>query len=243
MHIDILTLFPEMFESALNFSLLKKAQEKSLVKINIINIRDFTIDKHKTADDEPYGGGAGMVIKAEPLLEAIKKAKDQAKAKAQVILLSPAGEKLNQEKVKELAKEKHLVLICGHYEGIDQRIRDKYVDQEISIGDYVLTGGELPALVIIDAVCRLIPGTVKEKESVVNDSFYQGLLDYPSYTRPDDLDGQKVPEILKSGNHKEISRWRRKEALKKTLFQRPDLLAQADLNEEDCQLIEEVILE
>ncbi|OGC03553.1 tRNA (guanosine(37)-N1)-methyltransferase TrmD [candidate division WOR-1 bacterium RIFOXYA12_FULL_43_27] len=245
MKIDLLTLFPEMFVSPLQFSLLKKAQEKKLVEINIVNIRDFTLDKHKTADDSPFGGGSGMVMKAEPLIMALGSSLPAGKAgvKGQVILMTPSGKKIDQETAKRLAREKHLTIICGHYEGVDQRFVDKYVDEELSIGDYVLTGGELPALVLIDAVCRLIPGVVKEADSIVNDSFYNGLLDYPSYTRPEEFEGIKIPEVLKSGNHREIARWRRKEALKRTLLNRPELLASAGLKEEDKKLLEELILE
>lgn len=239
MRIDVLTLFPEMFESPLNFSLIKRALEKSLVKINIVNLRNFTSDKHKTADDKPFGGGAGMVLKPEPIAKALSQVTSH---KSQVILLCPTGKLLTQQRVKELAKEEHLIILCGHYEGIDERIREKYVDLEISIGDYVLTGGELPGLVLIDAVLRLIPGMVKEKDSLVNDSFYKGLLDYPSYTRPEEFEDMSVPLALKSGNHKEIERWRRKESLKKTLFERSGLLASDILLEEDKKLLEEVIL-
>jgi len=238
MKIDILTLFPEMFEGSLSFSLLKKAQEKKLVEINLTNIRDFSADKHKMVDDTAFGGGAGMVMKPDPIVRAIG-----SRGKGQVILMTPSGKKLDQEMAKRLSKEKHLIIICGHYEGIDQRVRDKYVDEEISIGDYVLTGGELPALVLVDTVCRLVPGVVKEKDSLVNDSFYSGLLDHPSYTRPEEFEGSIVPEVLKSGNHKDIERWRRKESLKKTLFERPDLLASAKIEIGDKKLLEEIILE
>ncbi len=227
-----------MFEGSLSFSLLKKAQEKKLVEINLTNIRDFSADKHKMVDDTAFGGGAGMVMKPDPIVRAIG-----SRGKGQVILMTPSGKKLDQEMAKRLSKEKHLIIICGHYEGIDQRVRDKYVDEEISIGDYVLTGGELPALVLVDTVCRLVPGVVKEKDSLVNDSFYSGLLDHPSYTRPEEFEGSIVPEVLKSGNHKDIERWRRKESLKKTLFERPDLLASAKIEIGDKKLLEEIILE
>lgn len=229
-----------MFNGALNFSLIKKAQEKGLVEINLTNIRDFSSDKHKTVDDTVYGGGSGMVLKAEPLTAAIKKSKLK---NPKIIFMTPSGKRLDQETAKRLSKEKELIVICGHYEGIDQRVRDKYVDEEISIGDYVLTGGELPALVLVDTICRLVPGVVKEKDSLVNDSFYNGLLDHPSYTRPDDFEGDLVPDVLKSGNHKEIERWRRKESLKKTLFVRPDLLESLKLEKEDKNLLQEIILE
>lgn len=218
-------------------SLIKKARDKGLLNINLVDIRDFTADKHKTADDTPYGGGPGMVMKPEPLTKAIKKVMGP---RSKVILLCPTGTTLDQEKAKALANEEHLILICGHYEGIDERIRNKYVQEEISIGDYVLTGGEIPAMVIIDCISRLIPGVVKEDESVRRDSFYEGLLDYPSYTRPEEFEGEKVPEVLLSGNHKEIEDWRRKESLKKTLEKRPDLLVKAKLSEKDRKFIEDM---
>lgn len=220
MIIDILTLFPGMFQGSLDESLLKKAREKGLLSFKVVNIRDFTSDKHKTADDSPYGGGSGMVMKVEPIAKAISKLRTPD---SKLILMCPTGKVLTQEKVKELAKEKHLILVCGHYEGVDERVRD-YVDEEISIGNYVLTGGEIPAMVLIDAVARQIPGVVKEEESVKKDSFYNRLLDYPSYTRPEEFEGKKVPEVLLSGNHAEIEKWRKEQALEKTKQRRPDLL-------------------
>ncbi len=222
MQIDVLTLFPEMFQGPLNESLLKKAQAKGLLSFNTVNIRDFTTDKHKTADDTSYGGGSGMVMKVDVVAKAIRKNKQQTTS-SKIILLCPTGKPLDQKKVNQLAKEKHLILVCGHYEGVDERVRD-YVDEEISIGDYVLTGGEIPALVLIDAVARQIPGVVKEQESVEKDSFYNGLLDYPCYTRPEEFEGKKVPEVLLSGNHAEIEKWRKEQALAKTKEKRPDLL-------------------
>ena len=237
MRVDILTLFPEMFQGPLSESLLKKAQEKGLLSLNIINLRDFTTDKHKTADDTPYGGGTGMVMKVEPIAKAVSKLKTQ---NSRFILMCPTGQLLTQEKIKELAKEERLIILCGHYEGIDERVRE-LVDEEISIGDYVLTGGELPAMVLVDAVARHIPGVVKEEESVKKDSFYEGLLDYPSYTKPEEFEEKKVPEVLLSGNHAEIDRWRHREALKRTLLRRPDLLARAELSEEDRKRLSEII--
>jgi tRNA (guanine37-N1)-methyltransferase len=239
MRVEILTLFPEMFQGPLSESLLKKAQEKGLLSLNIINLRDFTTDKHKTADDTPYGGGAGMVMKVEPIAKAISKLKTQ---NSKFILMCPTGKLLTQEKIKELAKEEHLIILCGHYEGIDERAREM-VDEEISIGDYVLTGGELPAMVLVDAVARHIPGVVKEEESVMKDSFYEGLLDYPSYTKPEEFEGKKVPDVLLSGHHAEIERWRRKESLRRTLERRPDLLVKAELSEEDRKVLGEIISE
>jgi tRNA (guanine37-N1)-methyltransferase len=238
MQIDILTLFPEMFQGPLNESLLKKAREKGLLSLNIINLRDFTTDKHKTADDTPYGGGVGMVMKVAPIAKALSQLTTH---NSQLILMCPTGKLLTQEKIKSLAKEEHLVLLCGHYEGVDERVRE-LVDEEISIGDYVLTGGELPAMVWVDAVARHIPGVVKEEESVKKDSFYEGLLDYPSYTKPENFEGKKIPEVLLSGHHAEIEKWRRKEALRQTLYRRPDLLAKAKLTEEDKKLLGEIII-
>lgn len=237
MRVAILTLFPDMFRGPLNESLLKKAQEKGLLSFDLVNLRDFTSGKHQTADDSPYGGGAGMVMLAEPIAKAIAKVKNQ---KSKVIFLCPTGKLLTQEKIRSLAKEEHLVLLCGHYEGVDERVRG-LVDEEISIGDYVLTGGELPAMVLIDAVARHIPGVVKETESVQKDSFYNVLLDYPSYTKPEEFGGQKVPAVLLSGHHAEIERWRRREALKRTFFRRPDLLAGLELSDTDRELLEDVI--
>jgi tRNA (guanine37-N1)-methyltransferase len=247
MQIDVLTLFPEMFQGPLNESLLKKARDKGLFSLNIVNLRAFTEDKHKTADDSPYGGGPGMVMKVDVISSAVdslrKKAESRAlKVGSRVILMCPTGKVLSQEKVKELAKVDQLIILCGHYEGVDERVSD-LVDEKISIGDYVLTGGEIPAMVLIDAAVRQIPGVVKEEGSVQKDSFYEGLLDYPSYTKPEGFAGKKVPEILLSGHHAEIARFRRKESLKQTLYKRPALLAKADLGAEDRKLLSEIVLE
>lgn len=240
MRVDILTLFPEMFSGPLSESLLKKAREKGLLSINLVDIRDFTADKHQTADDSPYGGGPGMVLKPEPIFKAVKSLKP--KASSRIILMCPTGEKLTQEKAKELSQAEHLVIICGHYEGVDERVRKNLVTDEISIGDYVLTGGELPAMALIDCVARLLPGVVKEGGSVIQDSFYEGLLDFPSYTKPEEFEGERVPEVLRSGHHEEIEKWRRKEALKLTFFRRPELLAKAKLSAEDRQMIQDFVL-
>src|SRR3990167_8001931 len=225
MRIDVLTLFPEMFQGPTNESLLKKAQQKGLLSLEVVNLRDFTSDKHKTADDTPYGGGPGMVMKVDVVARALSSIVNRPSS---VILLCPTGKQLTQQKVNELAKQEHLVLLCGHYEGVDERVREM-VDEEISIGDYVLTGGEIPAMVLIDAVARHIPGVVKESESVKQDSYYDGLLDFPSYTRPEEFSGKKVPDVLLSGNHAEIAKWRREQALIKTRQRRPDLLAKANV--------------
>lgn len=238
MRIDILTLVPQMFQGPLSESLLKKAQEKGLLSLNIVNIRDFTPDKHKTADDTPYGGGPGMVMKPGPIAKALSQV---SSCDSRVILMCPTGRLLTQEKIKALAKQEHLIILCGHYEGVDERIKE-LVDEEISIGDYVLTGGEIPAMVVVDAVARQIPGVVKEEESVRCDSFYSGGLDYPSYTKPEEHEGKKVPEVLLSGHHAKIERWRKKEALRKTLERRPDLLAKAELSAEEKMILSELFL-
>ena len=219
MKFDVLTLFPEMF-SPLKQSILGKAEEKGLIDINLINIRDFSKDKHKKVDDTPYGGGAGMVIRPDIVYDACKSIKDD---KAKIIYLSPQGKTLNQQKVEELSKEQHLILICGHYEGIDQRVLDKLEVEEISIGDYVLTGGELPAMVLIDSVSRYIEG-VPAKESIEEESFSNNLLEYPQYTRPEEFMGIKVPEVLLSGHHENIRKWRYEKQIEITKQKRPDLL-------------------
>lgn len=220
MKIDVLTLFPEMFD-ALKQSIIGRAIQNKLIDLNLINIRDFSKDKHKHVDDTPYGGGAGMIMKADVIYDAYKSIKEKDNAK--VIYLTPKGKKLNQSTVKELSKEEHLILLCGHYEGIDQRIIDKIVDDEISVGDYVLTGGELPAMILIDSVSRYVKGVISE-ESTSEESFSNNLLEYPQYTRPLDFEGMKVPEILLSGNHQEIEKWRKEQSLIETLKKRKDLL-------------------
>ncbi|MBU0573590.1 MAG: tRNA (guanosine(37)-N1)-methyltransferase TrmD [Candidatus Margulisbacteria bacterium] len=239
MKIDILTLFPGMFCGPFTESLLKKAQDKGLISINIVDIRDFTQDKHKTADDTPYGGGPGMVLKPEPVFRAIRSLSPSKSTR--IILTTPAGKRLDQTMAAKLAEEKHLVVLCGHYEGIDERIREQFVTDEISIGDYVLTGGELPAMIIAECVCRLIPGVVKEEESLQRESFNNGLLDFPCYTRPEEFEGQRVPKDLLSGNHALIDRFRRKQMLKRTLFDRPEMLASADLTGEDRVILREIL--
>ena len=219
MKFDVLTLFPEMFE-LLNQSIIGKAIEKDLIDIKLINIRDFSKDKHKKVDDTPYGGGAGMIMKPDVVYDAYQSVKDE---NAKVIYMSPQGKPLNQKKVEELSKEKHLILLCGHYEGIDQRVIDKIVDEEISIGDYVLTGGEIPAMVLIDSVSRYVKGVLKE-DSIKEESFSNGLLEYPQYTRPEVFEGMKVPEVLLSGHHENIEKWRKEKSLEMTKKKRPDIL-------------------
>ena len=219
MKFDVLTLFPEMFKS-LDESIIGRAKEKGLIEINLINIRDFSKNKHKKVDDTPYGGGAGMVLMPDVVYDAYSSVKDE---NAKVIYLSPQGKVLNQNKVKELSKENHLILLCGHYEGIDQRVLDEIVDEEISIGDYVLTGGELPAMVLIDSVSRYVEGVLSE-DSTKEESFSNNLLEYPQYTRPEEFKGRKVPEVLISGHHENIKKWREQKSLEVTKQKRPDLL-------------------
>lgn len=221
MKFDILTLFPEMFEP-LKTSVIGKAVQKEQITINLVNIRDFSKDKHKKVDDTPYGGGAGMVMKPDVVYSAYQSVEKQSQ-KAKVIYMSPQGKTLNQQKVEELSKESHLIILCGHYEGIDQRVLDKIVDEEISIGDYVLTGGEIPAMVLIDSVSRYVEGVLNQ-ESIQEESFSNGMLEYPQYTRPEVFEGESVPEILLSGHHEKIDRWRKQKSLEMTKKKRPDLL-------------------
>jgi tRNA (guanine37-N1)-methyltransferase len=235
---DILTLFPEMFRSPLEGSIIGKAREAGLITVNLFNIRDYAEGKHRVTDDYPYGGGKGMIMKPEPIIRGIE-AIQAGNQEARVILMTPQGYLLRQGVVKRLAQHSHLVLICGRYEGVDERVRD-VVDEEISIGDYVLTGGELAALVVIDAVSRLMPGVLGDEGASENDSFAQGLLEYPQYTRPGDFSGREVPEVLLSGNHQVIEQWRRQEALRRTWERRPDLLAEAGLSEEDHKILDEL---
>lgn len=221
MRIDLLTLFPTMAEAVLGESMIGRAQKNSLIQLGFHNLRDWATDKHHIVDDRPFGGGAGMVLKPEPLFAAIEELKTPA---AQVVYLCPDGEKLSTPLVKELAAVKHLVLVSGHYEGIDQRVRDALVDREVSIGDYVLTNGTLPAMVLIDCVCRYVPGVLGEEKSLTQDSFHDSFLGFPQFTRPAEYRGMTVPEVLLSGDHKAIERWREEESLKKTRQRRPDLL-------------------
>lgn len=242
MKIDILTLFPKMFENILGESMLKIAQKKGLVRIRVHNLRDWTSDSHRTADDKPFGGGPGMVMKIEPVYHALESLLKSTRAQehkatrlkkeeaGRIILLTPQGNKLDQKTAKRLAKEKSIVLICGHYEGVDERARS-LVDEEISIGDYVLTCGELPALVLVDAVVRLIPGVLGHRESTKSESFENNLLEYPQYTRPAEFKGMKVPKILLSGNHEKIEKWRKGEAMDRTYKRRPDILKKGAGNE------------
>lgn len=238
MKIDILTLFPNMFAGVFGESILKKAQEKQVVSINVVNFREFADNKHQTVDDYPYGGGAGMVLKPQPIFDAVAHLTKESQG-ARVILLCPQGEQYTQKKAEELAKESHLIFICGHYEGYDERIREHVATDEISIGDYVLTGGELGAMVIVDSVVRLLPGVLGNEASPVQDSYSSGLLEHPHYTRPADFRGLKVPDVLLSGNHRLIEEWRQKESLRRTFLRRPDLLEQRELTEQQKKWLEE----
>lgn len=240
MKIDLVTIFPGIFDGPFRESMIKRAVEKGLVTINLVDLRDYTKDRHRQVDDAPYGGGRGMILKPEPLFEAVEDLKIKSSADEQtVILLSPQGRRFNQQAAIELAQKKHLVLICGRYEGVDERVRTALVDDEISIGDYVLTGGELAAAVVVDAVVRLLPGFLTE-EAAVNESFTGSLLEHPHYTRPAVYKGVEVPAVLLSGNHKEIARWRREQSLKRTLERRPDLLEKAPLLPEDKLFLEKI---
>jgi tRNA (guanine37-N1)-methyltransferase len=240
MKCSVITIFPEIFYAYLNESIMKRAVQKGLLDVAIHNLRDYTTDRHRTVDDYPYGGGAGMVMKPEPFFKAVETICPDPSSR-RVIMLSPAGKRFEQETAVELSNEsKTLVFLCGRYEAIDERVRTELVNDEISAGDYVLTGGELPALVIIDAVARLIPGVLGDEHSAEVESFSWGILDYPHFTRPPEFRNLKAPEILLSGHHKDIERWRRKEALRRTLMNRPDLLEKASLSDIDYKLIKEI---
>jgi tRNA (guanine37-N1)-methyltransferase len=237
MKFDILTLFPAMFDGPLTESIIKKAADRGILEINIHNIRDHAHDRHSTADDSPYGGGAGMVMKIEPLGACIEQVKTGS-PNAKVIMTSPKGRVFTHAVARELASEEALVIICGRYEGVDERVRELFVDDEISIGDFVLTGGELPAMVIVDAVARLIPGVLGSEDSALGDSFADGLLEYPHYTRPPEYRGVRVPDVLLSGNHKDIALWRRRQSLLRTFNSRPDLLDDAELSKKDREYLQ-----
>jgi tRNA (guanine37-N1)-methyltransferase len=246
MRIDVLTLFPQLFEAPFSFGIFQRAIEQKLVQLDLHNIRDFTHDRHRTADDYPYGGGPGMVLKPEPLFEAVEAIRSEigtqeTTAELPIILLTPQGRLFSQQVARELAEERHLVLVCGHYEGVDERVREHLVTDEISIGDYVLTGGELPALVVIDAVLRLLPGVLGSEDSCQDDSHAHGLLEYPQYTRPAEFRGWPVPEILLSGNHGEIASWRREQVILRTLARRPDLLLESQLAPKERELVEHLL--
>ncbi len=240
MRVDILTLFPSMFKGPFDESIIKRAQERRILEIHLHNLREFAYDKHRMVDDVPYGGGGGMVMKVEPLFRAIESIRNEIKSSPKTILLSPQGEPFTQEKAKELAKDKRLFLICGHYEGLDERVKQHLIDEEISLGDYVLTGGELAAMVVVDVTARMLSGVLGCRDSLREDSFYEGLLDYPQYTRPAEFRGWKVPEVLLSGNHQAIEKWRREMIIKATLEKRPDLLGQKELTPEERDVLKKI---
>lgn len=240
MIIDVLTLFPDIFSDMINWSIIGRAVENNIIEINSINIRDFSKNKHKKVDDYPFGGGPGMVMTPEPIYDAISSVRS---IDSKVIYLSPQGKKLNQKILNDLSEESHLILLCGHYEGIDNRIIENYVDEEISIGDFVLTGGEIPAMVLIDGITRLLPGVLSTDESFLDESHYNGLLEHPQYTRPRIFNDLDVPEVLLSGNHQKIDDWKTYEALKTTLIKRPDLLNKIDLDEKTINLVRKIKLE
>jgi len=240
MRCDVITIFPEIFNAYFSLKIFERALQSGIVGIKVHNLRDYTFDRHKTVDDYPYGGGPGMVLKPEPFFRAVKAIRADG-VETCTIMLSPQGKPFDQETALALSKEKRrLLFICGRYEGIDERVKDALVEREVSIGDYILTGGELAALVIIDSVVRLVPGALGDEHSADEESFSWGILDYPHYTRPPEYEGLKVPETLLSGNHGEIARWRRKEALRRTSSRRPELLKRAPLTEEDDRLLLEI---
>lgn len=243
LQIDILTPFPRMLDSVLGESMLKRAQAAGLVEIRCVNLRDFATGVHLNTDDRPYGGGPGMVMKVQPLRDALARARQAAGTPGKTIYLSPQGRRLDQAGARELARAPHLILVAGRYEGVDERFIESQIDEEWSIGDYVLSGGELAAMVLIDALTRLLPGALGTAESAQQDSFMDGLLDYPHYTRPDVLDGRVVPKVLLSGDHGAIARWRLRESLGRTWLRRPDLLARVRLDDEQRALLEDFIRE
>ena len=238
--IDVVTIFPKMVEAGLAEGVVGRAKTAGVLDIVVHNLRDFTTDKHHVVDDVPFGGGPGMVLKPEPLFRAVERIRDERGAPGAVVLTSPDGAKLTQAAAERLRRAGHVVVLCGRYEGVDERVRADLATEEISIGDYVLSGGELPALVIVDAVARLVPGVVGDEQSVARDTFARGLLDFPQYTRPAEFAGHAVPPVLLSGHHREIERWRRREALARTLERRPDLLAEAELDAADRSILDEL---
>ena len=240
MRIDILTLFPEMCESVLKESIIGRARSNNCVEINCVNIRNYTLDKHNRVDDAPYGGGTGMIMQTQPIYDCYAALCNETGTKPHLIYLSPQGKTLTQERVKELSKLNNIALLCGHYEGIDQRVIDEIVDEEISIGDYVLTGGELPALVLADSIARMLPGVLANEDAFTLESHYSGLLEYPQYTRPYEWHGEKVPDVLISGHHANIQKWQREQSLKRTLERRPDMLEKAELTKKDKEYLDKL---
>ncbi|ARI77499.1 tRNA (guanosine(37)-N1)-methyltransferase TrmD [Halobacillus mangrovi] len=239
MHIDILTLFPEMFDGVLNTSIMKRAQDREAFSYRYVNFRDYTTNKHNKVDDYPYGGGAGLVLTPQPIFDAIEDIKQKSESQPRVVLMCPQGEPHSQKKAEELSKEEHIIFICGHYEGYDERIRQELVTDEISLGDYVLTGGELGTMVVMDSVIRLLPGVLGNEQSAPQDSFSDGLLEHPHYTRPADFRGHQVPDVLLSGNHAKIEEWRHYQSLKRTFERRPDLLEDRELSPKENAWINE----
>lgn len=243
MRIDCLTLFPDMMKGVLDESIIGRATKAGILDIRYINIRDFAENKHNRVDDTPYGGGMGMVMQAGPIYRAYQSVMKTAEKRPKVIYMSPQGRVFNQEIAKELAKESHLVFLCGHYEGVDERVLEEIVDEELSIGDYVLTGGEIPALAVIDAVSRMLPGVLPSEEAFSEESLYNGLLEYPQYTRPPVFLGREVPEVLISGHHENIRKWRREQSVLRTVSKRPDLLPQAELTIEETLQVKKILSE
>jgi len=237
--LDIVTIFPEMVEAGLAVGVVGRARQSGLLDVIVHNLRDYTTDRHRVVDDVPFGGGPGMVLKPEPLFTAVEAIEAGRGRPGSVLLMSPAGMTFSQQHARRLARETHLVILCGRYEGIDERVREHVATEEISIGDYVLSGGEVPALVIVDAIARLVPGVVGDEQSVEGDSFTRGLLDYPHYTRPAEFRGHRVPDVLTSGHHAEIRAWRRREAVRRTAARRPDLLVSAELDAEEREFLRE----
>lgn len=237
MKIDVLTLFPELFDKFRDWSIIGRTMEKGIFSLNTVNIREFSKNKHKKVDDYPFGGGPGMIMGAEPIYNAISDTKNED---SMVIYLSPQGKPYTQELAKKLSKKKHLILLCGHYEGVDNRIVDNFIDLEVSIGDYVLTGGELPAMVLIESIIRLLPGALSQKESYMEESHYNGLLEHPQYTRPRTFNNLPVPEVLLSGHHKNISDWKKYQSLRTTYIKRPDLLSNLNLSDLEIKLLKDI---
>lgn len=237
MKFSVLTLFPEMFD-AVKMSIIGRAEKKGIIEINTVNIRDFSKDKHRRADDYPYGAGGGMVMQSQPIYDAYRSAAGDDRPL--VVYMSPQGRTLSQKLARDLSREEHIIILCGHYEGVDERVLEEIVDMEVSIGDYVLTGGELPAMVLIDAVSRMREGVLDSRETAEAESHYSGLLEYPQYTRPPEFMGRKVPEVLLGGNHKEIEKWRREKSIERTWKKRPDMLKRAVLSREDREIIDKL---
>lgn len=237
---DVLTLFPDMFKSVLGDSIINRAREKNLVDMSFINIRDFSQNKHKKTDDYPYSGGGGMLMTPQPIYDAYMSVASACKKKPYTVYMSPQGTVFNQKKAIELSQKDHIVILCGHYEGVDQRVLDMIVDEEISIGDFVLTGGEIPAMAVIDSVCRMVPGVLSNEGSYTNESHFEGLLEYPQYTHPQEFMGVKIPEVLISGHHKNIEIWKREQALLTTLKKRPDMLEKASLTDADIKFLDQI---